>query len=246
MDAPATAAAPTSGRGFSAPLRIFSAPASVLADVKAGLPWWPGLILLAVLAFALALLMYPMQQELMTLDVSSGQMQGMQLDENGQLPGPLRWSLLGGVIAGPLVGLPLMLLAVAFFYWLALTVTFGGAPFRRLFTLSVYTSFIGMAYQLINTLYLRFAGLELTTMKDIQHSSLKLSLGALVQSDGFLANFLGQIGIFQLWELWIFAGGVALLLERKRSAVIPPIVVVFLVGVALMAFLGTLGARFSG
>jgi hypothetical protein len=237
---------PSVTRAFGAPLRIFSAPASVLVDVKTGLPWWPGLAVLAALALILGLLMLPVNRELMAMDVASGQMPGMALDENGGLPAPLHWSLIGGAVLGPILGLPVMLLAVTFFYWLALTVTFGSAPYRRLFALSVYTSFIAMAYQVINTLYLRFAGLELTTMKDLQHSSLKLSLGALVAGEGFLANFLGQIGIFQLWELWIFAGGVALLLERKRSAVAAPIVVVFLLGIALMSFLATLGTRFGG
>jgi hypothetical protein len=244
--ASSTTTRPSNRRAFTAVLRIFSAPSSVLADVKAGLPWWPGLAVLAGLALVLGLLMLPVNRELMTLDVASGQMQGMELGENGQLPAPLHWSLIGGAVLGPLLGLPLMLLAVTFFYWLALTVTFGSAPYRRLFTLSVYTSFIAMAYQVINTLYLRFAGLELTTMKDLQNSALKLSLGAFVAEEGFLANFLGQIGIFQLWELWIFVGGVALLLERKRSAVAVPILVVFLLGISLMAFLATLGTRFGG
>ncbi len=250
MDIASTASpAPSSHRAFSAPLRIFSAPASVMADVKAGLPWWPGLLMLALLAFLFAptgLAMYTVQKELMTLDVAAGKMQGMALDELGHLPPPLRWTLIGGLVGAPLIGLPLILLASSFFYWLALTITFGGAPYRRLFALSVYTSFIGMAFQVINTLYLRFAGLELTTLKDIQHSSLKLSLGALVNSEGFLANLLDYLGVFQLWELWIFVGGVAALLERKRSAVAVPIVVLFALGMTLLAFLATLSARFGG
>ena len=250
MDIASTAAPPPSShRAFSAVLRIFSAPASVMADVRAGLPWWPGLLVLAVLAFLFAptgLVMYPVQQELTTLDVAAGKMEGMALDELGHLPPPLRWTLIGGLIGTPLIGLPLILLTSTFFYWLALTITFGGAPYRRLFALSVYTSFIGMAFQVINTLYLRFAGLELTTLKDIQHSSLKLSPGALVNSEGFLANLLDTLGVFQLWELWIFVGGVAVLLERKRGAVAVPIVVLFVLGMTLLAFLATLSVRFGG
>lgn len=243
---PTSPTASTIARAFGAIPRIFTAPGAVAADIRSGLPWWPGLVVLIVVTLVLGLLMYPLQRELMILDVTSGSMKGAALDESGQLPAPLRWSLIGGVIGGPLIGLPVVLLLVAFFYWLALTITFGGAPFRRLFTLTVYTSFIGIAYQLINSLYLRFAGLELNSMKDLQSSSLRLSLGALVSGEGFLANFLGQIGIFQLWTLWVFVGGAALLLERKRNAVIPPILIVFLIGSAVTAFLTTLGARFSG
>jgi len=124
--------------------------------------------------------------------------------------------------------------------------TFGGAPFRRLFTLSVYTSFIGMAYQVINGLYLRFAGLEMTTLKDLQRSSLKLSLAALAPDEGFLAVLLGQIGVFPLWDLWVFMGGAARLLGRRRAAVAGPILVVFLLGSLVIAFLASLGQRFGG
>jgi hypothetical protein len=249
-EASSTAAAvPSSRRAFTAPLRIFSAPTSVLADVKAGLPWWPGLLVLVVLAFFFlqsGLLLLPLQRELMTADVAAGKMQGLKLDEVGQLPAPLRWSLIGGLIGGPLVGMPVMLVAVTFFTWLTLTITFGGAPFRRLFTLSVYSSFIGIAFQVINTLYLRFAGLELTTLKDLQHSSLKLSLGAVVEGEGFLANFLSQIGVFELWGLWILISGAALLLERKRSAVATPLLVLFLISSTVGAFLAKVFARYSG
>lgn len=246
MDLESPSAAPTIARAFGAIPRVFTAPGSVAADIRSGLPWWPGLAVLVILTLLAGLVMYPLQRDLMILDVTSGQMRGAQLDDSGQLPAPLRWSLIGGVVGGPLIGLPAMLLLVAFFYWLALMITFGGAPFRRLFTLTVYTSFIGIAYQLINTFYLRFAGLELNSVKDLQTSSLQLSLGALVSGEGFLASFLSQIGVFQLWTLWVFIGGAALLLERRRSAVTPPILVVFLIGSAVAAFLTTLGSRFGG
>ncbi|MBM4116234.1 hypothetical protein FJ251_00560 [bacterium] len=246
MDPQSPSTAPEIARAFSAIPRVFTAPGSVAADIKAGLAWWPGLVVLIVLTLLAGILLYPLQRDLMILDVGSGQMEGAQLDEGGGLPAPLRWSLIGGTIGGPLLGLPAVLLIVSFFYWLALMITFGGAPYRRLFTLTTYTSFIGIAYQLINTLYLRFAGLELNSMKDLQSSSLEFSLGALVSGEGFLANFLDQIGVFPLWTLWVFIGGAALLMERRRSAVTPPIVVVFLIGSVVAAFFTTLGSRFGG
>ena len=36
----------------------------------------------------------------------------------GQLPAPARYTLIGGVVVAPLLGVPLVMLFVAFFYWL--------------------------------------------------------------------------------------------------------------------------------
>ena len=245
---PETPPRPGLGAAFSAPLRIFVSPGKVAREIKSGLPWWPGLLLMILVGLCLAGLLLPLQQQLMAADISGGvgNTRGLELGEGGELPAAARYGLLGGAIGGPLLGVPLMLLFVAFFYWLALTITFGGAPFGRLFTLTVYTGFVGLAYQLLNALYLRFGGVELTSMKDLQSEALMLSLGALTSGEGFLHNFLAQLGVFQIWELVVFVVGAALLMGRARRSVAVPVVVVFLMGIALAAFLATLGSRFGG
>ena len=228
-------------RAFSAPLRVFYAPGEVFTEVRDGLPWWPGLVLMIILAVAMSLALLPLQQEMMITEVQSGAMSQLELTEDGELPAPIRYGIIGTSFAGGILGVPLVLLIVAFFYWLALLVTFGGAPYRKIFTLAIYTSFIGLAFQIINTIYFLVADLEMTGMSDFKEAALDLSLGALMSEPGFLTNVLRVFGVFQIWELVLFIGGAAVLLGRKRGAVAGPILVVALLGALVAGFLGTLG-----
>jgi len=234
-------ARPGLGQAFSAPLRIFYAPSGVYTEVRDGLAWWPGLVLMMILAISMSVMLLPLQQELMVAEVQSGAMKGLELTEDGELPAPIRYGIVGTAVAGGLLAVPVVLLIISFFYWLALLVTFGGAPFRKIFSLAIYTSFIGLAFQIINTIYLTMADLEMTGMSDFQESALDLSLGALMAEPGFLTNVLRFFGVFQVWELVLFLSGVAVVMSRKRSAVLGPILVVAVLGALVVGFMGTLG-----
>lgn len=234
------------GRGLSAPLRVIYAPGGVLDEVRRGLPWWPGLVLVMLITLILALSLLPLQTELMAGEIRSGEMAKLELNEDGSLPDPVRYGLFGAAFGGALLGVPLMLLAISFFYWLALLVTFGGAPFRRLFTLAIYTSFIGLLFQVCNLMYIKFGGVELTRLADFKTAGLDLSLAALMDSEGILTNLLRALGVFQIWELLIFIAGVALLMKRGRGAVAGPVLAIFVLGALVGAFLGTLSGSFGG
>jgi hypothetical protein len=236
---------PSLASAFSAPLRVFYAPGQVLSEIRDGMPWWPGMVIMMIVALALGFAMLPLQQDLMAQEFASGARGDVTLTEDGELPAPVRYGLMGATIGGGLLGVPLMLLAVTLFYWLALLVTFGGAPYLRLLALSVYAGFIGLAYQVINIIYLKFADVEMTSMADFKTATLDLSLGAFTSGEGILAGFLKTLGVFQLWELYIFVAGAALLMRKSKGAVFGPILVIFLLGALIGAFLSTLGSSFG-
>ncbi len=236
---------PSLASAFSAPLRIFYSPGQVLTEVRDGLPWWPGLVIMMLVALALGIAILPLQQELMIQEIASGQGE-RSLTEDGELPDVVSYGLIGAAIGGSLLGVPIMLLIVALFYWLALLVTFGGAPYRSLFTLAIYTGFIGQVYQVINILYLKFADVEMTGMADFKNAALDLSLAAFTDGEGILAGFLKSMGVFQIWQLIIFIAGAALLMRKSKSAVLGPILVIFLLGALIGAFMYTLSGSFGG
>lgn len=239
---------PSFGAGFSAALRIFYAPRGVLEQVQRGLSWWPGLILLVILmAVAMAIYM-PVQMEAMEAAMESGELPGVPSGADADVArDQIRsWTLVGGIV-GPVLGVPIMLLLTTFLYWLALVISFGEARFGRLFALGAYTGFIGIAYQLLNSIYLRAVNPEVSGPADLQRASLNFSLGAfLPDSQGFLASFLGQIGLFSIWGLVLYVWGAALVTGRRRGAVAWPVIIVFLIMALLAGLFGSLGARFGG
>jgi hypothetical protein len=243
----AAPARPSFGAGFSAALRIFFAPRGVLEQVKGGLSWWPGLILLVILmAIAMAVYM-PVQMEAMEAAMEAGTLPGLPPGADAeQAMGQMRtWTLVGG-IAGPVLGVPIMLLLTTLFYWLALVISFGEARYGRLFALGVYTGFIGMAYQLINVIYMRAVRPEVSGPQDLQAAALNFSLSAFLPDlRGFLASFLAQISLFSIWSLVLYIWGAALITGRRRGAVAWPVVIVFVLMALLAGLFGSIGARFG-
>jgi len=246
-NAAAAPARPSFGAGFSAALRIFYAPRGVLEQVERGLNWWPGLILLVIL-MAVAMVIYlPVQMEAMEAAMESGTMPGLPpgADSEQAMDQMRTWTQVGSIV-GPVLGVPFMLLLTTLLYWLALIISFGQARFGRVFALSVYTGFIGMAYQLLNAIYLRVARPEVSGPADLQGAALNFSLGAfLPEPGGFLGTFLGQIGLFSIWALVLYIWGAALITDRRRGAVAWPVIIVFLIMALLAGLFGSIGARFS-
>ena len=223
----AAPAKPAFGRGVSAIFRIFYAPGSVFTEIRDGLSFWPGLIGIAIVLVLVATFMSPF-----LMDVAQEQMDAQ--GGSGIGGGTLKGLMIGGQLFQGL----LMLVIVTFFYWLALTVTFGGVGFGRVFALTVYTSFIGMLYQVLNLLYLIFSGAEISGTEDLRAGMLNLSLGALFpEGQGFLVNLLNMLGVFQIWGLVLMIMGAAVLTGKNRSQAAWPILVIFLLSVLVMAFL---------
>ena len=233
---PTPPAKPGFGRGLSAILRIFYAPGSVFAEIRDGLSVWPGLIGLVIVLVLVATFMTPI-----IMEFAQEQMEAQGASGVGE--GALKGIMIGSQVFQGL----LMLLVVAFFYWLALTVSFGGVGFGRVFALTIYTSFIGMLFQILNLVYIRFSGVEISSPQDLQAGMLNLSLGALFpEGGGFFVNVLNMLGVFQIWGLVLMIMGAAVITGKSRSQAAWPIMVIFLISVLVMAFLSGLSTAVVG
>jgi hypothetical protein len=232
---------PSMAAAFSAILRIFYAPRTVFEQVKAGLPWWPALAVMIVVAVIAALLMLPITQTLIESSMAKAGGQGGTAGNTGVIA--IATSLGQAILGMPLLGL----LLPAFFFWLALTITFGGAPFGRLFALLVYTGFITLLFQLLNSGYLLATNPEISEPADLAAAGLNFSLSVVMpEPEGFLYGFLSQIGLFPLWGFGLFVVGTAALLGKRWQSVVWPLAVVFLLGALLLGAAQAMGSRFGG
>ncbi len=222
-------AKPSFGTGFSAVIRIFTSPSTVYPQIRDGLSVWPGLIVMVLLFLAIALVTAPIMQEAVNASIIE---QGQDPEALGFM-GPL---MVGGQVIGPIF----FLMIVSFFYWLALTISFGGVKFWRVFTLTVYVTFISVLYQVINAAYLVLTKPEISDPSKMQDVMLDLSLGSLFSEPGFLQRFLSQLGLFAIWGLIIMISGAAVLTGKTRKQATWPILVIFLIGVLLAAALSGL------
>jgi len=218
--------------------RVFYAPRSVYEAIRGGLPFWPALVLLALLYLAAFLFYSPYMAEAFHAMIQTGDvqlpMQGLQdlsqeeFIAKTRLPVALTFFLLSlaALIAG------------AFFYWLALTVTFGGASFRRIFNLKVHVSYIELLFTLLMLVYLRIVQPEFASIQELA-GSFDLSPALLMgEATGFAARLLRHLNVFAIWQLAVFIGGIAFLLDRKWSKVFWPIILIFLLGIALQSISG--------
>ncbi len=236
-------APPGFAAGFSAAARIYFAPSTVFQQIKTGLSWWPGLILMVVIGLIITGVSMPLQMEAMRMQMESGEMPGLE-EDGGE--GVIGTAVTVTSYLGVLFGVPIMMLIVAFFYWLALTVTFGGVAYGRIFCLTVYTSFVSLLFQVLNVIYLRLSAPEFSDAKELQAAALNFSLAAFLEdAEGFLYGFLGRFGLFEFWEIFLFVGGAALILGRRRGQVVWPVVVIFLLGAVIAGGIASLGARFG-
>jgi len=220
---------PPLGSGFSAMFRIFSRPSSVFLQIRDGLSVWPGLIVWLLVILIVTLAIHPLMQDALNSSIvdRGADPQSMSFME------PL-------MIAGQVIGQLIALLVIAFFYWLALTVSFGTAPFGRVFALTLYTSFVGLLYQVINAIYLILTRPEIADPSQLPGAMLDLSLGSLFTERGFLPNLLSQLGLFQIWGLVLMISGAAVLTGRTRKQAAWPILAIFLIGAVVGAGLAGL------
>ncbi len=226
------AAKPSFEDGFSAIFRIFTSPSTVYPQIRDGLSVWPGLIVMFVILIAISLAMGPVMEEAINASIIE---QGQDPDSIGFM-GPV-------MIASQILGQLIMILIIAFFYWLALTISFGGIGFGRVLTLTIYTGFIGILYQIINAVYLVMTKPEISDPSKMQEVILDLSLGSLFSEPSFLQRILSQFGLFQIWGLILMIAGAAVLTGKSQKQAAAPILVIFLIGVLLAAFLGGLGGN---
>jgi hypothetical protein len=141
-------------------------------------------------------------------------------------------------VAGMLVGLPLMVAAVAGLGMLVLNAGLGGhATFKQLFAIVAYSRIIPLVQTALVT-PLDYARESLSSVTSL------LSVFPMVDDAGFLGRLLGWIDLFRIW--WILSLAIGLgVLYRRRSGPIAAAILAFyalfaLAAAGLMtAFLGT-------
>jgi hypothetical protein len=232
---------PPFAAGFSAVVDIFHAPGKVGGAIAKGLSWWPGLIVIIVLALISSVIMSPIQGEMARMQIESAGVQGGEqvLDRAIQVAKVSAFLM-------PVLGAPLALLFITLFYWLALLMTFGEARFGRIFTLAVYVAPIISLFSLLNALYLRFTDPEFTNAMELAEANLNLSLGAFAPVSGsFLNGFLNQLSIPGLWTLTAFILAASMVMNKRWKSVAWPVGLVFLLGALISAGMMVLGAKIS-
>ncbi len=226
---------PSFGDGFSAIFRVFTSPGTVYPQIRDGLSVWPGLIVWILVLLAVNLALAPVISEAIDASIIE---QG-QDPENMGFMGPV-------MVASQVIGGVVMMLIISFFYWLALTISFGGVPFGRIFALTIYTGFVGLLYQVINAIYLIITKPEISDPSRMQESFLDLSLGSLFSEPSFFSRILSNLGIFQIWGIILMIAGAAVVTGRTRGQVAAPVLVIVAIGVLLAAFFMGLGSQVGG
>jgi hypothetical protein len=221
-------AKPSFGTGFSAVLRIFTSPSSVYPQIRAGLSIWPALIVIMIFSALLSVLNTPYEEEagmmMMTTMVERGVLPEAALEEQAERGSTPAWQ---GVLKGGL-GAPAGIILVAFFYWLIMLIFFGGVSFIQTFCLTIYVSFIGILYRLVNYLYLEFADVEITSIRDLV---LDLSPAVLFgDSNSFFVLLISSLSIFAIWGLVLTINGFSILVQRPWQKVLIPTLIIAMLG----------------
>ncbi len=227
------AAKPTFGDGFSAIFRIFTSPSTVYPQIRDGLSIWPVLIGIVLISAVLGVLNAPFNEEASLAMMSSMTERGVVPesvleDQATAEPTPAWQSALGGGF-----GTVIMYLISGFFYWLILLIFFGSVRFLSVFSISLYVGLIGVLFQILNYLYLTFADVEITSMRDLV---LDLSPAILFgQSTSFGVVFLSTLNIFAIWSTILLVKGFAILVGRSWKNTLIPTLIVTILGLLIQS-----------
>ncbi len=231
---------PSFASGFGACLNIFLAPKDATGKVGRGLSLWPGLIVLVLAAIIIAHFNIPFDLELARIQAESGAGFDSEVAEK------IDSIVIISAYIKALLLIPFIVLVVSFVYWLTYLLTFGSAPFGRVFALTVYCGLITLLGYGLNVLYLRMTNPEFSNAREFGDAALDLSLSAFISDSGtFLGGFLSQLGIFPLWYLAVFVMGMASVLKRSPRSVLAPSLAVFLLWAVLVAIAAKVFAGFG-
>jgi hypothetical protein len=175
----------------------------------------------------------------------------MQVQQTERLMGPITPEMYAGMaermkygayitFASTFVILPIMTLLLTAVFWFVFNAVLGGtATFKQVLGVNTHAQVIGALGAVL--------GAPVMYMQDsfTQAGPFTLSaLAGMVEPGSFLANFLGGIGIFQIWGLIVTAIGLGILYRRKTTGIAITLIVVYMVIVAgFAAFFSSLGAR---
>ncbi len=163
----------------------------------------------------------------------------MQVQQTERFMGPITPEMYAGMAdrmkyAGYLafvstfVFLPVMTLFFTALFWFVFNVVLGGtATFKQVLGVNTHAQIIGALGIVL--------GAPVMYLQDsfTQAGPFTLSaLAGMVDPGGFLANFLGGIGVFQIWGLIVTAIGLGILYRRKTTGIAVALIVAYLIIVA--------------
>ncbi len=223
------------GGFFNSVVDIFVDPSKVFRRIEAGLAWWKGYILLAVIGTILAWLTFPMQRHI------------MELNERGLSEEQLARTLEGfdkfkyvGLITSP-IAIVIIFLITAGVIHLVISILSSRANYKKALSLIVYSTFISTLGQIVKTAVILSKGVEdITSRADM---NVHLSLAAFFpELEGFKVALLDSLGVFEIWYYVILTFGIAYLFKLKKSSAVVPVIIIWLISF----FLLMLGSRFGG
>jgi hypothetical protein len=144
-----------------------------------------------------------------------------------------------GAFVGTFIAMPVFSLIITGILWVVFNAILGGtATFKSALTVVTHSQVIGALGAV--------ASAPIQYLQGVQTMAGPFNLGALapmLDPDGFLAMFLGSIGVFVLWQLSVCGIGLAVLYHRRTGRVTTGLIIVYLV---LAAAITALISSFMG
>jgi len=218
---------------------IFADPMKVFRRIDAGLSWWKGFILIAVINVVIAYLMMPLQRAAFLLNergMSDEQLEAgiEQMDRFGFI----------GLIAAPVL-IFIMFIIMAGIAHLVINIMTSNASFKKTMGLLIYCGIISTVGQLLKTIVLMLRGVEaIETSADM---NISFSLAALFpEMEGILAAILESLGVFEIWFYVLFIIGIAAVFRISRAKAFAPAIVLWIISVAMLSLRGLFGGGMGG
>ncbi|SMO80320.1 Yip1 family protein [Melghirimyces algeriensis] len=161
--------------------------------------------------------------------------------DEAQFQGIVKGFQIGILIISGLLVVPLTTLFMSLIYWLFTMLFRGEATYRQILSLNIHTYVIPIIGMGVQTLVYLTVGVG-----DPTGATLPTSLAGLLQMEnGALKSALNSIELFQIWQMVLIAGGLAVVanLSKKQSWVI--VITLFLIGMGLSALGGWVSTSIS-
>jgi hypothetical protein len=143
-------------------------------------------------------------------------------------------------IGSMFIFVPAMVVLFSALFWFVFNALLGGtATFRQVLGVTAHSQVIGALGAVLAA--------PVQYVQGVWTQAGPFNLGALLpmlEPGGFLATFMGSIGVFMLWQLVVTAIGLALLYRRKTTPIAVGLTIAYLVIVAAVAAaLSAIGGR---
>ncbi len=238
MTEPAAAAPPRPNTPFvsdiSRLVRVLFSPGAVFTELRDHpSPWIPGLIISVALA-GLGILMAPF----------SGKAMRLGMEASGQpVPSWVDRMPIFQAIGAPVVVFALSAVS-ALVLWVAVMALGEEAPYKRLYTVVIYSWVVGIIQYVLTYVVLTMRGLD--AIRTPQDAQVSLGLDNLVPAEmavgGFVRGLLAGIGPLAIWGLVITAIGLMVMIGVPKAKAWVAASVSFVVGLLITAGLASLNS----